>query len=402
MNIKKMPVVVILTLLIMLSGCGEAGESLAQRPEYPDSVTETQPQPTASEQNGGMPTGTADNTDEPEPSDVTDEGREPTSMPINEEHIKASNKEEIKAEIAAAIEELRQPAAIDISNVNLSETPELDIKNIYYELIGEEPELKYAYDISAETEQGILRCQISYMPYKTGQYNELAEYVTAVSLEEIIYIAESNIGREPVQIQIADSSLAPDDISRALGQVGGGYVICSLNTDGTEIIYNPAMGMTMEECLSAIGQAERLADQVISQVLTDGMTEYERAKTLYSYVTEHVKYDQRYYSDRESMPYEAQTALGALRDNLAICGGYSHAVKLLLERAGICCYNVNGSYYKENHMWNVAYIDGMWRWLDATADRGSSAEYGLYHFALETLDTTKYIWDESSICMLLN
>lgn len=70
------------------------------------------------------------------------------------------------------------------------------------------------------------------------------------------------------------------------------------------------------------------------------------------------------------MPYESQTALGALRDGTAICGGYAHALKLLLEKAGIPCVNVTGSYYGENHMWNCALIDGQWLYLDATADRG--------------------------------
>ena len=49
--------------------------------------------------------------------------------------------------------------------------------------------------------------------------------------------------------------------------------------------------------------------------------------TEHRYLTEHVKYDRRYYSDRASMPYHSQTAIGALRDQVAICGGYSHAFR---------------------------------------------------------------------------
>lgn len=114
-----------------------------------------------------------------------------------------------------------------------------------------------------------------------------------------------------------------------------------------------------------------LAESVVSQLITGDMSDLEKAEALYTWVTANVEYDQRYYSDRNAMPYESQTALGALRDRVAICGGYSHAVKLLFEKAGIPCLNATGSCQGENHMWNIAQIDGQWLWFDATMDRGS-------------------------------
>ena len=119
-------------------------------------------------------------------------------------------------------------------------------------------------------------------------------------------------------------------------------------------------------------------------------------------MTANVEYDQRYYSDRNAMPYESQTAIGALRDGLAICGGYSNAVKLLFEKAGIPCYNVTGTCQGENHMWNIARIDGRWLWFDATMDRGSTGEFGFLRFALTELDKNKYQWNEDSLADLLD
>ena len=114
-----------------------------------------------------------------------------------------------------------------------------------------------------------------------------------------------------------------------------------------------------------------------------------------------MKYDQRYYSDLENMPYDSRTAVGALRDNTAICGGYSNALKLLFEKVGIPCYNVTGSYYRENHMWNIARLDGEWLWFDATSDCGISAEFDLRHFAQEELDATQYVWEPDRVELLL-
>ncbi len=102
------------------------------------------------------------------------------------------------------------------------------------------------------------------------------------------------------------------------------------------------------------------------------------------------------------MPYASQTALGALRDQTAICGGYSHAIKLLFEKVGIPCWNVTGVWAGEYHMWNIACIDGQWLWCDATAGRGSSVEFGLRGFALTELDEQQYQWDPETIAPLLN
>lgn len=161
--------------------------------------------------------------------------------------------------------------------------------------------------------------------------------------------------------------------------------------------------MTMDEALAALEETGRLADEVIAQVLTEDMTEFEKAQALYSHITERVKYDHRYYSDKASMPYISQTALGALRDDLAICGGYSNAVKLLFEKVGIKCWNVSGKPHGENHMWSVAKIDGEWLYCDATADRGLSADsnFGLCDFAMEELDPGKYEFDISRIAPLM-
>ena len=255
---------------------------------------------------------------------------------------------EIQEELYAAILDLRQPASMDLSGAAVGDTPELEIKNLYYEILNQHPELKYAYDLTAEVENGLLTCQISYMPYQTG-YPPDWDGIPVASLPELIAAAKAHLGPEPVKIRLTDTALTPDGMNRALQQVGGGYILCSLSRDGTQLTYSPSMGMTMKECLALLEQAEELAAEAAG-ALTDGtMTEREQAEALYRYLTEHVKYDRRYYSDRASMPYHSQTAIGALRDQVAICGGYSHALDLLFEQVGIPCYTVIGTSGGENH-----------------------------------------------------
>lgn len=314
----------------------------------------------------------------------------------------AANKEMIKAELKAAMIEIRQPAKIDVSDIELSEIPVLDIKNLYYEILSEVPELKYAYDVSPLFNDSVLTCSISYMPYKTGQFPKGFNGFEISTIKELIDAAQINIGTQPTSIRIMDQSMDPDFMNYALQQAGKGYIVCTLNEDATQIVYHAPIGYSIEESLSAINEADQIADEIISKLINETMGAKEKAEVLFSAVSENVKYDERYNTDRNSMPYESQTALGALKDGTAICGGYSHAVKLLFEKVGIPCLNVTGVWFGGNHMWNIAYIDGEWLWCDATADRGNSIKYGLNHFALNELDPFQYQWNSEQIEKLLD
>ena len=239
------------------------------------------------------------------------------------------------------------------------------------------------------------------MPHKTGNYPADWQGITVDTIPELIETAEAHLGSEPLNIRMTDPAMDPDQISYALQQVGGGYILCSLSQDGTQLTYSPAMGMTMEECLTLLEQAETLAAEAAEKRIDDTMTKREQAEALYRYLTEYVQYDRRYYSDRANMPYDSQTAVGALRDGVAICGGYSLALKLLFEQADIPCYTATGLYGSEHHMWNIADLDGHWLWFDATADRGLSPKFELCHFAQEELEE-RYSWDSIQLSWLLS
>lgn len=380
---EKDPIYFLLSLslcLVLLGGCAGPGEKPEETP-------------------GSVPPTLQVETPPAEPEETRAPEPEETSAPLPEEPLVLPDRESMKGELTAAIEELRQPRVMEISALGL-ERPELDVKNIYYEITAARPELKYAYELTAEVRENELTCRLAYMPYKTGEFPEGFSGEEAASLRELLEVAESHLGEAEVPVRITDRDLEPDRMNRALQQVGGGYFYCALNADATALQYSPPAGMTVEECLEALELAEELADRVTAEVVTPEMTGRERANALYAYLTVNVAYDQRYYSDKAAMPYESQTAVGALRDHTAICGGYANALKLLFERNGIPCYTVSGKYFQENHMWNVAQLDGEWLWFDATTDRGSDGKYGFLRFALTELDSVKYHYQEEDVLAL--
>ena len=308
------------------------------------------------------------------------------------ETLKVSSMDEIKSALRSAFIAAEQPPVFDVSALGEAPELEIDVQNLYNAILSESPELKYAYELELDYSGGLLKAEVSYMPYRTGSYPAGFEGIRVESLSDLINAAEANLGKSSVKIYIADRSLTVDDMNRALQQAGGSYILCQLNRDATEITFTPLNDLSMSEAVDMLDEIDGLADAVLAECVDEGMTELEKAEALYTYLTENVKYDHRYYSDRLSMPYDSQTAYGALHDNLAICGGYAQALQQLFQKAGIPCYTVSGEMGSEYHMWNIAYLDGEWRYFDSTSDRGR-ADYWFNCFNVGADDLTRYVWD---------
>lgn len=326
-----------------------------------------------------------DNTQTPLPENSSD--TEPSSGPMTDD--------EIRRRYAEAITALEQKVVLDITGREWKYGAEIDLKNIYYSLLSQHPELKYAYDMEATVSNGAAECGFSYMPYKTGAYSDSLPAGSHIigSLHDAEVMAQSIIdGTESLSIAIFDPSLEVDDLQRAAGQAGYGWLSVSINRDATAIQAASFNGLTLQDCVEKINETFRIAGDILSEIVTKEMSDEEKVRAAYSYITENVAYDFRYYSARSDMPFESTVALGALRDNLAICGGYSHALETLLDMCGIENYTVSGTSKGEYHAWNYVILDGEGYYCDPTADRGGmSSHFLLTAQELEALGG--YTWD---------
>ncbi len=109
-------------------------------------------------------------------------------------------------------------------------------------------------------------------------------------------------------------------------------------------------------------EAMKKADAVL-QELPQGLDDLEKAKYIYRYVTENIRY---YTYEEDAKPNYLYDALVGGKSN---CDGYSNALSLLLGKAGLqnyeICYqapNVD----EEGHVWNVLVLNGVHYMLDAT------------------------------------
>lgn len=304
-----------------------------------------------------------------------------------------STLDELQAQLLQAITAAKQPPVFDVHALTNRENLEIDVQNLYNTILSDQPELKYAYDLQATCTDDLLHCTFSYMPYHTGSYPPGFEGVPVSDLQELIQAARENLDTPAsTPIRITNPTLTVDDMNKALQQAGGSYILCQLNQDGTAITYTALNDLSYDECLSRLERINALADTVIAEQVDRNMSRYEQAEALYTYLTETVLYDHRYYSDRTNMPYDSQTAYGALQKHLAICGGYAQALQVLFEKIDIPCYTVSGRMGGEYHMWNIAYLDGTWGYFDATSDRGR-ADYWFNCFNVAADQLTQHEWD---------
>ena len=250
-----------------------------------------------------------------------------------------------------------------------------------------------AYDLLVGLSSSPSTAQMSYFPEEMRYLPTFGQFYGSKANLNM----ESLIAAQPqliIDLGDAKDSIAKD-MDTIQKQTGIPTIFIEADLDDMAAAYR-----MLGDILGRQEQAEELAAEAAG-ALTDGtMTEREQAEALYRYLTEHVKYDRRYYSDRASMPYHSQTAIGALREQVASCGGYSHALDLLFEQVGIPCDTVICTSGCVNHMWNFARLDGQWLWFDATADRGMSPQFEFRHFAQEELDP-RYSWDASQLDQLL-
>ena len=68
----------------------------------------------------------------------------------------------------------------------------------------------------------------------------MGEEITTI--KDLLVVAEKHMGEVSVPVYITNTTLEPDVMNRALQQVGGGYILCTLNMDATALQYSAPAG----------------------------------------------------------------------------------------------------------------------------------------------------------------
>ena len=150
--------------------------------------------------------------------------------------------------------------------------------------------------------------------------------------------------------------------------------------------------------------------EIIDEIITDGMTDYEKEKAVYDWQQKWVT-----YGEEDLNPISAATdnytPYGVLRSHNAICVGNATTFKLFMDALNIPCKIIHSTENGE-HAWNVVQLDGEWYHVDVTFDGGTASRAGYAYFNVpdSIKDDGNWPWDHSEIpaangtkyCYMLN
>lgn len=132
--------------------------------------------------------------------------------------------------------------------------------------------------------------------------------------------------------------------------------------------------MTKEEYASYEERKKVYAavDENIKNVETltaNAKNDAEKAKIVAEYVKEHISYAED-YNNNPIVEMDTLNISGALKDGVAVCGGYSKAYSFLAEQVGLETIYVTGFVTEGYHAWNYVKVAEDWYLVDTTFSDG--------------------------------
>ncbi len=142
------------------------------------------------------------------------------------------------------------------------------------------------------------------------------------------------------------------------------------------------------------------ASAVLEEVLSDGMSDYEKERAVYAWLTANVEYDYDHYSLFVQVSRDSFTPYNPLVAGKGVCLGFASTFQLLMDMAGVECLTVVGAAFdsREDHAWNMVRLEGAWYCVDATWDTGIPDGYWSYfNVTSDYMAASDHQWDYASV-----
>lgn len=141
------------------------------------------------------------------------------------------------------------------------------------------------------------------------------------------------------------------------------------------------------------------ARAVFERYVVPGMSDYDKERTLYTWLTENVRYDYSHY-EPQGAPRTSYEPYGPLVMGKGVCLGYVTTFQLLMDMADVECITVVGAafYSREDHAWNMVRLSGNWYCVDPTWDEGDPPDFFSYfNVTSDWMAQTDHQWDYASV-----
>lgn len=128
-----------------------------------------------------------------------------------------------------------------------------------------------------------------------------------------------------------------------------------------------------------------MAAEVLDKIITDGMTDFEKEKAVYEWMTKNLAHDAGLLTVIPQTQEDCDNPYGVLKFHNAVCVGYATTFRLFMQMLEIPCKVCHNT--ERYHSWDLIQLDGGWYHTDIYSDVGSSS---YAHFNM-----TDTIWGQS-------
>ena len=143
---------------------------------------------------------------------------------------------------------------------------------------------------------------------------------------------------------------------------------------------------------------------VLGELITEGMTDFQKELAVHDWIVEHGSYDQTVHSTpNHSGRTGYRDPYGILVGGYGNCLGYSTTFQLLMDLCGVECITVVGAAFDsmEDHAWNMVKLDGAWYCVDVTWDdptmgggnTNSVVRHRYFNVTSQHMRDTDHQWD---------
>ncbi len=119
-------------------------------------------------------------------------------------------------------------------------------------------------------------------------------------------------------------------------------------------------------------------EQLSRQICANKTSEEEKVRAIYNWITYHIKYDTKRYSNAEIKRFSNKKTLFRGK---ALCDEYANLFETMCKAVSIKCITIDGylkgydyepddTLYAANHAWNMVKIDEHWQLVDITLSAG--------------------------------
>lgn len=111
-----------------------------------------------------------------------------------------------------------------------------------------------------------------------------------------------------------------------------------------------------------------MASAVLDEIITDGMSDYEKELAVYDWMTHNLSFDSGSLLVVPDTQADCDNPYGVLKYHNAVCVGYATTFRLFMQMLDIECMVVHDSYL--SHSWDLVKLDGEWYHTDIYSDVG--------------------------------